>query len=248
MDIEGNWERIKNHRERLSASEIRGLAAILFRDKEEWLAGKARQREDEALVIEFLACLGMDGSGKAINILLNTLETGDEARQAAAAEALKLCPCDLTMEALADMTRGQAQAAVKAGEVILSYGDAGTDVLWRLWFGADKPESLKARVLELLTEAADPRIEPLAFLAFLTGNDALVDAALKAAEKIDARALWANIVPCLSMADWKLRGRAARLLGKWKESRALGFLLDMGADPDPWVEEERQKAIANIDI
>ena len=248
MDIEGNWEKIRIHRERFDGREARGLALVLFRDNEEWLAAKLRQRKDEALAVEFLGYLGMDGSGGAVKVLLDTLETGDEALQAAVTEVLKKCPHELTIEALISMMVRHKQVAVKAGEVILSYGDAGADALWKLWFDDKSPASLKARILELLTEVSDPRIERLAFLAFLDDDDELTDAALKAAERIDGRALWGNVAACLAKPSWKLRGRAVRLLGKWNESRALPYLLDMDADPDPWVEEERRKAIADIGL
>jgi len=248
MDIEKTWEKIKNHRVRLNDNEIHGLAVVLFRGREEWLAEKLRQREDMAMAIEFLSFLGKEGSDQAAQALLNTLESGDEALQAAAAEALKQCPFELIVERLISLMLARKQAAAKAGEIILRFTDAGADVLWRLWFGEEKPASLKALIIELLAEVSDPRVELLAYLALLSDNDELIEAALRAAEKIDAKALWGNVLNCLFMANWKHRGMAVRLLGKWKERRALNYLYEMGADPDPWVEEERQRAIGSIII
>jgi len=247
MDIEGNWARIKTHRARLSDRDVRGLAAVLFYDREDWLEEKLRSREDEALVIEFLGYLGQSGSLEAVRILLQQWDTHDEALLLAAAEALRKCPSILTLDPLIQILRQQNANAIKAGEVLLSYGREGADALWHLWYEENSAAGLKMQILQLMAESMDQRAEPLAYLAFLSEDDDLVRAALKAADKLDARILWGNVAYCLKHQDWKLRGRAARLLGRWEEKRALDSLREMGADPDPWVEEERRKAIAILD-
>jgi len=244
MDIEENWGRIKTHRARLKDHDIQGLAEVLFLDREDWLAEKLRLRDDTALAIELLGCLGHAGSVKAAEILLEQLETREEVLQVATAEALKRCPPVIVLTSLTKMMSEQNQGAVKAGEILLSFGQEGIQELWRLWFGEHKPARLRYQILQLLTEAGDERAERLAFLAFLSEDDELAGIALKAAEELDARSLWGNVTECLKSSDWRIRGRAARVLGLWGEKKALAFLSAMGSDEDPWVEEEKQKALA----
>ena len=247
MDIEGNWTRIKTHRARLSDRDIRGLAGVLFYDREDWLEEKLRAREDESLVLEFLGYLGQSGSLEAVRILLQQWETHEEGLLLAAAEALQKCPPILTLDPLIQIMRQQNPNAIKAGEVLLRYGRDGADALWHLWYEESSSVGLKSQILQLLAESMDRRAEPLAYLAFLSEDDELIRVGLKAAEKLDARILWGNVAYCLKNQDWKLRGRAARLLGRWGDRRALDSLREMDVDPDPWVEEERRKAIALLE-
>jgi len=247
MRLETNWARLKAHRGRLNNQDVQGLSAILFRDCENWLEEKLDRREDAALVIEVLGFLAQCGSTEATAILLRQLESGEEALQAAAAEALKLCPPILAKEALAEVMLRQSRSAVKAGEVLLSYGADGADELWRLWFADNSRTSLKAQVLQLLAETLDSRTEQLAYLGFLSGEDELKRAALKSADKLETGHLWGNVALCLSHPDWRIRAGAVRLLRKWGEAKAKPYLVMMGADPDPWVEDERLKAIAEME-
>ena len=247
MDVERNWARVKAHRGKLNNQEIQGLASVLFLGQEDWLSRKLEQREDESLAIEFLAYLGQNGSEKATRILLRQLENREEMLQVAAVEGLKLCPIEFVLEPLASMMLRQNQNAIKAGEVLLHFGEIGVDVLWQLWFADGCSSSLRAQILRLLTEAADRRAEGLAFLAFLSEDEELLREALVAAERLGARELWGNVADCLGNASWKLRGRAAKLLGEWKVTEALAYLRDMGMDPDPWVEDERLKAIGVLE-
>lgn len=246
MNIEGDWKRIKAHRERLSDEDIRGLAEILFFNQEDWLEEKLRFREDEALVLEILGCLGHSGSVKAAKTLLKYLEAGEEVIQIAAAESLKLCQPDFVIEPLAQMMLKQGQGSVKAGEIIMSFGSEGAYVLWSLWFGESRSAGLRSQILQLLAEAKDERTEPLAFLAFLSEEEDLIRTALKTAEKMETMSLWGNVAECLRNPSWRIRGRAAQILGQWEEKRALRYLYEMGNDPDPWVEEERQIAIIRL--
>lgn|GEM_PF-1405728 len=248
MDIEGNWARIRTHRERLSDEEIQGIAEVLFRGQELWLEEKLRAREDSALVVEFIGCQGKSGSEKAAEILLKLLETGEEALQIAAAEALKACPPGLVTQPLARIMLKQNQSSVKAGEIISSFGYDGAGVLRQLWFGADRTVGLRSQILQLLAETEDHQLEPLAFLAFISDKEDLIRSALKAAEKVEAKCLWGNIAESLANPSWLVRGRAVHILGKWRETRALPYLMDMGVDPDAWVEEERQIAMAACEI
>jgi len=94
-----------------------------------------------------------------------------------------------------------------------------------------------------LADADDPRAEALIFLAFLSDDEQLSRAALKACEKLGLSRLWGNVAIFLAHPNWRLRGKASTLLGKWGVKDALIFLMSAGLDPDPWVEEERQKAI-----
>ena len=244
MHVEENWTRIKNHRNRFNDLEIQGMAEALYQGQEDWLAEKLRLREDGVLALEFLGCLGKSGSAKAIAVLIQYLEGGDKALQAAAAEALKSCPSILVLEPLVQIMSRQWQGSIKAGEVLLRLGREGTDALWQLWFGHNKPASLKAQLLQLLSEVRDQRAVSLAFLAFLSDDEELIREALRAAEKLEAKELWGNVSGCLRHPSWRLRGKAVQILGRWGEVRALAYLHDMGADADPWVEEERQKAMA----
>lgn len=247
MDIEGNWARIKAHRGKLNSMEMQGLAEVLYDKQEEWLEEKLHFRDDKSLAIEILGYLGQSGSAKAANILLNQMESREEVLLVAAADALKQCPPALVLEQLAKIMLRQNQSAIKAGEVLLSFGQVGADVLWRLWFGDNSHSGIKVQILQLLAETKDKRAVPLAFLAFLSEEEELIRTALIAAEKLEAGSLWGNVALCLKNTSWKLRGRAARLLGQWHEKRALAFLREMGADPDPWVEEERKKAMALLE-
>ena len=242
-DIGGIWEQIKTHRKNLNDKEMQGIADVLLRGQEDWLGGKLRQREDEALVLEFLGCMGRKGSVKAIEILLQQLEAREEVLQAATAEALKRSQPLLALEPLAQMMLRQSQSSIKAGEVLLSFGDEGVHALWELWFGENKPSSLKAQILHLLAEAKDDRSESLVFLGLLSKEEELIRAALIAADKMETKSLWRNVAGCLKNSSWQLRSRAIQLLSQWEEKRALPYLRDMEADADPWVEEERQKAI-----
>ncbi|MEL7624551.1 MAG: HEAT repeat domain-containing protein [Clostridiales bacterium] len=246
MDIEGNWTRIKTHRRRFSSLEIQGLAETLFRGQEDWLGEKLRRREDQALALEFLGCLGRSGSPKAVALLLKYLEEREEVLQLAAAAALKVCPPALILEPLAQIMLRQNHSSVKAGEVLLALGPEGADSLWNLWFVTECPGGLKAQILQLLAEIKDERCQDLAFLALMSGGEELVRAALKAAEKLEMKDLWGNVAGYLKHPSWRLRGRAVLLLGSWGEGEALPYLREMGEDPDPWVEEERQKAISKI--
>jgi HEAT repeat protein len=246
MDIEGNWRRIKTHRKRLTDSEIREIAEVLYRGQEAWLCGKLILREDLALAMEFLGHLGKSGSGYAVNILLNQMESRDEVIQVAAAESLKGCDPSLVFEPLVHMMTRQNQSSVKAGEVLLSYGEMGVIALWQLWYADDTTVRLKSQILQLLVETRDNRAESLAYLAFLSGEEELVRVALGAAERLEARELWGNVADCLKSPSWRIRGRAARLLGSWRENRARAYLLHMGTDPEQWVEEERQNALSLV--
>ena len=243
MDIEGNWKRVKTHRARLTDEEIRGIAETLFRGQEEWLEEKLRFREDSLLAIEFLGYMGKGGSGKASDILLKLLEAGEEVLQIAAAEALKICRPELIIEALAQMMMKQNQGSVKAGEIISSFGPDGADVLRWLWFNESAPVGLKSQILQLLAESEDHQLEALAFLALVSDEEELIRPALKAAERIAAKELWGNVAECLANPSWLVRGRAVRILGQWREKRALRYIWEMGVDPDSWVEEERQNAL-----
>ena len=247
MDIESNWNRIKTHRGKLSNQDIWGLSTVLFFEQEEWLERKLKYKEDEAMAVEFLSCLGQHGSRKAAAVLLRQLENREEMMQVAATEGLKHCPMEYTLEPLTRMMLRQNQSAIKAGEVMLSYGAPGADVLWELWFSQDNLSGLKAQILRLLTEAEDQRAERLAFLAFLSEEEELLREALITAEKLGAVGLWGNVAGCLTHPSWRFRGRAVKLLGQWGIAEALVYLLAMGEDPDPWVEEERQKAIAVLE-
>lgn len=246
MDIEGNWARIKTHRRRLSSQEIQGLAEVLFQGQEDWLGEKLRRREDQPLALEFLGYLGRSGSPQAVSLLLKYLEEREEVLQLAAAAALKSCPPALILEPLAQMMLRQNHSSVKAGEVLLALDSEGADRLWQLWFGQDCPSGLKAQILQLLAEIKDDRCEALTFLALMSGGEELVRAALQAAEKLEMKALWGNVIGYLKHPSWRLRGRAVLLLGSWGEREALPYLKEIGEDVDPWVEEERQKAINKI--
>ncbi|MCL2165780.1 MAG: hypothetical protein FWH49_00580 [Clostridiales bacterium] len=243
MDMEANWQRIKAHRLRLTDQEVRGLAEVLFYEQEAWLEEKLRQREGEALAMEILGFLGSIGSLQAVSILLKQLDSGIEVLQVAAVEALKQCPAIVILEPLSKIMLQQNRSSIKAGEVLLSFGENGAEELWNLWFDKKSAAGLKIQVLQLLAETTDARAVHLAFLAFLSEEDELILTAMKAAEKRNATCLWGNVAGCLSHSAWRIRGRAVHLLGEWKESRALDILREMGIDPDPWVEEERQKAI-----
>ena len=243
MNREENWRRLKTHRKRLSDQDIQGFAEVLFQDQEDWLREKLWLRDDVTLVFELLSCLGRAGSTKAAEILLEQLNAGEEVLQIAAAEALKQCPPILVLEPLTKIMQEQNPGSVKAGEILLSFGDEGSQALWQMWFGENRPVRLKSQILQLLTEARDDHAESLAFLAFLSGEEELVRMALKTAEELDTTSLWGNVAECLKSPGWQLRGKAAYILGRWKESNALVHLQDMGVDDDPWVEEERQKAM-----
>ena len=243
MDVEGSWNRIKHHRSRLSDDEIRGIAEVLFHGQEEWLEEKLLYREDTALAIEFLGYMGKGGSERAVRVLLKLLGAGEEVLQIAAAEALKLCPDGLVVAPLAELMLKQNQSSVKAGEIISSFGAIGAQVLWELWFCENRTTGLKSQIIQLMAELDDNRLENLLYLAFMSGEEELIRPALTAAEKIEAKGLWGNVAECLAHPGWLIRGRAVRLLGKWGEKQALPYVLDMGADQDAWVEEERQKAI-----
>ena len=247
MDFNRNWLRVKAHRGRLTKQDMQGIAEILFCDQEVWLEEKLRLKEDEALAMELLGYLGKSGSLQAVGILLKQLDAREEILQVAAAEALKCCPPILVLEPLAQIMLLQNPGAVKAGEVLLSFGRQGEDQLWSLWFENNATMGLKVQILQLLAEVLETRAESLAFLAFLSEEDEMILAALKTAERLDARALWGNVAVCLKHPGYLLRGRAARLLGRWEEERALAFLVAMGADPDSWADEERQKAIEIIE-
>jgi HEAT repeat protein len=246
MDIKENWSRVKAHREKLTDGEIQGLAEVLFHSQEDWLEEKLRSRDDAALAFELLGCLGYKGSRKACDILLSQLEIRDEILQIAASEALKRCKSSLVLAPLAEVMKKQNQSSVKAGEILLSFGRAGADLLWEQWFDENTPLSLKAQILQLLGETGENRLESLMFLAFLSEDEELVRAALKAAEKQKADSLWGNVIECLGNPSWRVRGKAIQLLREWGERRSLSFLLDMGPDADPWVEEERQRTLAEL--
>lgn len=244
MDREGSWARVKTHRSRLSIQDVRGIAVFLFRGQEDWLESKLSIREDEIQAIEFLGYLGQEGSQRAVQILLKQIESREEALLVAVSQALVGCPAVYMQEPLTSLFLQQGDNAVKAGEILLSMGKEGQALLWRLWFLENKRDSLKVQILDLLAESGGERAEYLTFLAFLSEEENLVRSALRAAEKLDAKKLWGNVVCCLRYPSWHVRGRAIRLLGVWKEIRALEDLIAMGCDPDPWVEEERQKAIS----
>jgi HEAT repeat protein len=246
MDIEANWSRIKTHRQRLSDRELQGLAQILFLGQETWLGEKLRRREDQSLALEFLGYLAQNGSSQAAGLLLNYLEDREEILQSAAAAALKSCPPGLILEPLTQMMLRQNQGSVKAGEVLLALSPEGADAMWRLWFGENCPMSLKAQIIQLLTKIKDGRCEALAFLALATGGEELAAAALKTAGRLELKALWGNVAGYLKHPSWRLRGRAASLLAQWEERKALPYLQEMGEDTDPWVEEERLKAISRL--
>jgi HEAT repeat protein len=232
------------HRKRLQDQEIQALADVMFAGQEEWLAEKLRWREDQGLVLEFLGCLGRSGSGRAVGLLLKCLEEREESIQLAAAAALKGCPPEGLLEALGKIMVRQNQASAKAGEVIAAFGNNGRDVLWRLWFVPEAGAGLKAQILQLLTEAQDARSEALVYLALNSREEELLRAGLRGAERNRSRKLWGNVAGCLSHASWRVRGRAAAVLGELGEQLALPFLEKMAADEDEWVEEERKKAIA----
>ena len=246
MDIEQNWIRIKTHRDRLSNEDVRGIATILFRGQEEWMENQLRLRKDESLVFEFLTYLGQAGSEKAADLLLKQLENREDVMQVAAVEGLKLCPVELILEALIRMVSKQNRSAIKAGEVIVSFGQPGVDALWQLWFQNDCELEQKVLILRLLGEAASKRAESLAYLAFLSDSEELQKEALVVCERLESRNLWGNVAACLGKTSWKLRGRAAKLLGIWGIQESFVYLQEMGVDPDPWVEEERQKAVQTL--
>jgi HEAT repeat protein len=246
IDVEANWSRIKTHRKRLSDREIQGLAVTLFQGREDWLGEKLRRREDQALTLEFLGSLAQSGSPQAAGLLLNYLEGREEILQSAAAEALKSCPPVLILESLTQIMLRQNRGSAKAGEVLLALGPEGAEAIWGLWFGEDCPASLKAQILQLLTEIRDSRCEALVFLALMSGNEELAAAALKSAGQLELKTLWGNIAGYLNHPSWRLRGRAAALLAQWDEKAALPYLREMRKDPDPWVEEERRKALGRM--
>jgi len=243
MDLEGNWKRIKAHRDKLLESEISGLAKVLYRGQEDWLCEKLRIKGDVPLVLEFLGHLGQSGSFKAVDALLQLLDAREDVMQVAVAEALKRCPSSMVLGPLVQRLQEQKYSSVKAGEILLSFGPEGAFAIWRLWFGEGRPSSLRSQILQLLAEAKDARTEALAFLAFLSDEEELIRIALKAAENVEAKSLWGNVAECLKNTSWRVRGGAAQLLGKWGEREALAYLRDMGSDPDPWVEEERRNAM-----
>jgi HEAT repeat protein len=246
MDIKANWDRLKAHRGRLTDKEIQGLAEVLFHDREDWLEEKLRSRDEAALAFELLGCLGQKGSRKACEILLSQLEVRDEVLQIATSEALKRCPPYLVLAPLAGIMKRQNHSSAKAGEIMLSFGQEGMDLLWEQWFDDDMPVRLKMQIIQLLGEAGGNRLEYLAFLAFLSEDEELVRAALKIAEKMNAASLWGNVTECLKSPSWRVRGKAIQVLREWCEKRALSYLRDMGQDDDPWVEEERQRALAEL--
>ncbi|MCL1849186.1 MAG: HEAT repeat domain-containing protein [Clostridiales bacterium] len=246
MSMEQDWARIVAHHERLNQEELQGIATVLFREGEGWLEEKLQTREAEALAMEMLGCLGHGGSESAAEVLLRQLESREEALQIAAAEALKMCVPELVIQPLIEMIQRQGYNAIKAGEVVLRFGALGADAIWQLWFREGSPVSLKTQILQLLTEAKDDRVEPLAYLAFVSGEEDLIRAALDGAEKMRLTRLWGNVVLCLASPNWRLRGGAVRILGSWGEERAQPFLVGMGVDPDPWVEEERQAVLRRL--
>jgi len=246
MDIEGSWKRIINHRKRLTEKELQGLAEVLFRDREDWLADRLWVKGEETLALAFLGYLGKRASIKAVNLLIAQLECRDEVLQMAAAESLKECPPEMVSEPMVQIMRRQNQASAKAGEILLSFGAPGREALWRLWFEKDETVTMKTQIMTLLAETKEERAQALAFLAFLSGSDDLIKAALSCAEMMEAKALWGNVAECLKNPNWRIRGKAAQLLGAWGHKEALPYLLQMQTDPDPWVEEERQRALARL--
>ena len=244
MALEENWARVKRHRRHLGTQEIQGLADVLFSGQEPWLAEKLRSRNDQVLALKILGCLGRSGSIVAADLLLKSLEEKEEGIQLAAAAALKACPGKTLVTPLTQIMVRQGPASAKAGEVLVSYGDRGRDALWRLWFMEHAPIRLKAQVLRLLAEAGDKRSPYLAFLALQEEEEELVRAGLQAVESAGAVELWGNVASCLTHRSWRIRGRAALILGMLGEKRALPFLERMPAEADEWVEEERQKAVA----
>jgi len=137
----------------------------------------------------------------------------------------------------------QNQASAKAGEILLSFGSQGSEILWRLWFHPEVGSGLRTQILRLLTDAGTQKAERLAFLAFLSAEESLLKGALYTAEKLDAKGLWGNVTECLKNPNWRLRGKAVQLVGTWDTQGSRRRLEQMGVDPDPWVEEERQKAL-----
>ena len=246
MDTGSSWGLIKTHRERFSPAEIQGLARVLFQGREAWLQEKMHRGEDQSLCLEFLGRLGEMGSKAAAEILLAQLESANEALQIAAAEALKNCSPPLIKERLIVLMRGHYPCSVKAGEILLSLGQEGADILWKLWFESNTSVKLKAQILNLFAEADEERAEALAFLAFLSGNEELIRAALNVSERQEAKSLWGNIAICLNDYGWQIRGKAAKILGLWREKQALPFLFQMERDTDPWVEDERRTALSLI--
>jgi HEAT repeat protein len=243
IDLALNWERVKKHKRRLSDQYIQALADVMFARREDWLAERLRQKDDPALAIKFLGCLGRGGGPKAIALLLKCLEEQGEALQLAAVAALRECPLGAQKEALIRIMLKQGVAAAKAGEVLASFGQEGRDALWRLWFAPDGSAALRAQILRLFCAGGDARSGDLAFLALNSEEVELIRAGLKAAEELGLKGLWGNALLCVGHENWRIRGRAAAALGKLGERKALPYLAALAADSDEWVEEERRQAI-----
>ena len=246
MHVEQNWASVKRHYQRLNTEDLYGIAVVLFSNEEAWIEDRLTRREDEALAMEILGFLGHHGSQAAVKVLLKYLTAHEEIYQLAASEALKQCKLNFMVDPLIEIMQKQGQNAIKAGEVLLSFGGEGIDILWRLWFMPESPTSLKVQILHLITEAADKRAERIAFLALVSGEEELVQAAVRSAEKLKLTSLWGSMISYITDSSWKLRGSVIRLLGQWEAVEALPFLLVIENEADPWVEEERRKAIARL--
>jgi len=241
LDFAGRWELIGLILPELDKTAARDTVRLLFNGYTVELANKTEDYRTRILAIE---CLGYLSRRETVELLLALMEHKDDEVQICAAGALKNQTPRLVVPCLIDALLAETVTPARAGEVLLSMGYLAEEFLLEKYPQADPRQ--QARILELLTLAANPKCRPFISEGLKSPDPLLRTKALEAVAAFSLTELWPQVVDSLLDPAWALRVKTLKILERLNLPETREYAELLLEDEDDWVRRCAAACLENM--
>lgn len=238
LNFEERWALTKRLLPILDKTKARNLVRFCFAESPGQVFSLLEKHEEMAAVIE---CLSYFPSRETVEMLVNLLNHINEQIQILAAGALMNHTPRLVVPIVMEKFLKAEVPAPRAGEILLGMGYLAQDALLDAY--QEAAEEVKAQILELLAASRNPKCRQFLPAALVSECPNLKKAALQAVAVFQYTDLWSEVAANLDDPAWQIRTKALEVLSRLEAGEALGKVIPLVHDEDPWVRKQAESFV-----